>query len=426
MYDSIFITCDYTFFKFYCLYFLLSILFLGYSLRLTADAKVFLHGDLIRSEQITIYNKEKLVNIVNEELIEFLNGSPMPFDNFKGRFAEPTNSLTLYKLTYQTCIPEKNNKPTIATGLIAIPTLTKSTMPLISYQHGTVFGKMDVPSHIDQSMETKLMLAQFGGQGYIVIAPDYIGLGDSKELNSYFVMKSTEKACMDMYSAAKQFLSKNQIGISSLFTVGWSQGGYNNMVFLRALESNNITVTASASASAPVDMAFFISRGICNPRPNDAFYTPASLSNIFMSFENYYGLKGLTKSAIRTKYVNMSDSLYRFKMAFMDYYNHSTGNVVDFLKPEFIEQIRMNNTPFSKLLNQLEAYRWLSKTPLRAYSGAKDEVVPEYLARLAVDYQSLLGKKNGASFSAGENADHRATYIYALIDLKPWFDGFLK
>jgi hypothetical protein len=55
-----------------------------------------------------------------------------------------------------------------------------------------------------------------------------------------------------------------------------------------------------------------------------------------------------------------------------------------------------------------------------------DEAVPEYVAKLAVEYQSYLGKQNGETFNAGEKADHRDTYIHALIEVKPWFDTFLK
>ena len=48
---------------------------------------------------------------------------------------------------------------------------------MISYQHGTVYGKQEVPSFPDQSPETQLMIAQFAGQGYIVIGADYFGMG---------------------------------------------------------------------------------------------------------------------------------------------------------------------------------------------------------------------------------------------------------
>ncbi|MEY5034381.1 MAG: hypothetical protein RL447_759, partial [Bacteroidota bacterium] len=69
---------------------------------------------------------------------------------------------------------------------------------------------------------------------------------------------------------------------------------------------------------------------------------------------------------------------------------------------------------------------WLSTTPLRNYYGKSDEAIPEYLAKLSVEYQTQLGKKNGEVILAGEKADHRATYAFSVIDAKPWFDSFLK
>lgn len=389
-----------------------------------AQRITYKHGDLIRSEKIGTYDQDKLTRIVNTELEQFLNGSPMPFDQFKGKFAVPQNAVNLYKLTYQTLIPEKGGKPTIATSLVAIPDRLKENMPIVSYQHGTVFGKEEVPSNPDHSMETKLMIAQFGGQGYIVIGADYIGLGDSKEPNSYFAQKSTEQACMDMYAATRQFLRNLKITTGAFFTMGWSQGGYNNMIFLRKLEQAGIAVAASATASAPVDLSFFITRGIANPRPNDAVYTPASFANMLFSFEHYYGKPGLAADAIRPEYVSLSRSFYEHRIGFMDFLQKTTGRATEFLKPAFMEQIKAGTHQLSKILYNSEGYRWVSVTPLRAYYGMKDEAVPDYLARLAVEYQALLGKKNGQAINAGDNADHRATYIYALIDCKPWFDGF--
>lgn len=386
----------------------------------------FSKGQLIKSEQIAVYDKERLMKVTNEELQAFLNGTPMPFEDFKGKFATPQNGMTLYKLTYQTCIPELNNRPTIATGLIAIPDDMKKGAPMISYQHGTVFGKYEVPSHIESSMETRLILAQFGSQGFVCIGADYIGLGDSKEPNSYFCYKATEEACMDMYTASNEFLKKKNLETGPFFTMGWSQGAYNNMLFLRRLEQEKVAVIASATAAAPVDLNFFMTRGVSNPRPIDALYTPAAFGNLLFAFENYYQLTGLSKNCIRPEYYNLAKDFYNYKIDFMDYMKKGTTSATDFVKPDFIEQLRSGNTKFSKILNESETYRWLSKTPLRAYYGMKDEAVPPYLAHLAIDYQSLLGKTNGQSINAGENADHRNTYTYALIDVLPWFKSFIK
>ena len=51
--------------------------------------------------------------------------------------------------------------------------LDATALPMLSYQHGTVYGKTEVPSFPDQSGETQLALALFAAQGYLVIGADY-------------------------------------------------------------------------------------------------------------------------------------------------------------------------------------------------------------------------------------------------------------
>jgi pimeloyl-ACP methyl ester carboxylesterase len=382
---------------------------------------------LVKYELLTTYDADKIKKITSEELGYFLTGATIPYQEFEGKLAIPRNKVKLYKITYNSVIPEMNNKPTIATGLIAIPENATNGTPVMSYQHGTIFGKDEVPSIPDSSMETKLMIAQFAAQGYILIAADYFGLGkDSKLPNSYFVRGSTEQACMDLYKAAMTVLEKEKIKPGNFFINGWSQGGYNTMLFLRTLENAGINVTAAATASAPVDPFFFINRGMHNPRPNDAIYEAASLSNLIFAFEEYYDIKGFSKMAINSKYYKTARDFYDFKIDWFRYRKDATDSLKYLLSTEFFESGKKATSKFWRMMDASEAYRWISPTPLRAYSGGQDEAVPEYLAKYAVEYQQAMGKTNGATFSAGPKADHRNTYIYELIDAKPWFDSFNK
>lgn len=77
-------------------------------------------------------------------------------------------------------IPEWGNAPTLSGGLLAIPDDGQTSHPLVSYQHGTVFGLDQVPSRPDNSYETRLVLAAFASQGYVVIGADSFGLGTSR------------------------------------------------------------------------------------------------------------------------------------------------------------------------------------------------------------------------------------------------------
>jgi pimeloyl-ACP methyl ester carboxylesterase len=384
------------------------------------------NGKLIKAEKVGEFDTTKLNSILNEELEQFMGTSTMPYSELKGKFQTPANSVTLYKITYQSSIPDKANAPSELTGLVAIPSRIAAENPMVSYQHGTVFAKDEVPSNIDKSMETKLMLAQFGGQGYIVIAADYEGVGDSKNDNSYFNRHSTERACLDMYAAAQEFLGQQNIQVGNFFVMGWSQGAYNTLLFLRSLELAKIPVVAATTAATPADPLYFVTHGILNPRPNDAPWIPAAFSVLLHSYESYLGLTDLPAKAIRPEYLQTAKDFYSFKIGFMDFLQKTPASVLDFLNPEFIEEMRLGSSPLCAALTAAEGYRWKSNVPIRTYYGEKDEAIPEDLGKLVIEYQTSLGKKDGEAVNAGANADHHAAYAVAIIGAKPWFDSFLK
>lgn len=384
------------------------------------------NGKLIRVDTIAVFDTSILNRILNAELEEFLGNSTEPFSSFRGKYQTPTSTVTLYKLTYQSSVPEKNNEPAITTGIIAIPSSFAAGTPMLSYQHGTVLSKTGVPSYIEESMETKLPIAQFAGNGYIVIAADYHGQAESALQNSYFVQKTTEQACLDLYAAAQEFLKQKNINVGHFFTLGWSQGAYNTLTYLRRLEQAGISVNATATAATPSDLNYFIIRSILNPRPDDAAWGVACLSNLIFSYEHYYGIKGLSAKAIRPEFLQHAKDLYEHKIEFPEFLGKTPHTVGAFLTPEFVKEVQLGSSPFCHALTANEGYRWKSTTPLRSYYGGKDEAIPVDLAKLAIEYQASLGKKNGEYIDAGQQADHRATYAYALYHVKPWFDSFIK
>ena len=199
-------------------------------------------------------------------------------------YSPARNAVRLYRVTYSSVVPERGNKPTTATGLLAIPESTGTNFPLVSYQHGTVYGKQEVPSFPEQSPETQVMIAQFAGQGYVLIGADYFGMGISNEPEGYMVKGSHQQAAYDMLIASRAALDHMKIGSSKLFLAGWSQGGFVTMAFLEKLESAGVTVQAAATASAPVDVFAALSGFLNFPRKNDApWVAPCSSCRLFRS-----------------------------------------------------------------------------------------------------------------------------------------------
>ena len=221
----------------------------------------------------------QLNEILSAERAKFLPADSMGAQYQYPQAGEAKNDVEIYRVSYDSVIPELNNKPVRASGLVAIPkSLQSKAAPLISYQHGTVFGKYEVPSyafetrnpsghsHYDGAYETRLMVAQFAGNGYILMAADYFGLGDSTASEGYMVKASSQQACNDLYHAVIKFLADKHIQPTSFYLGGWSQGGLVTTGFLQKLETDGIKVDAAFTASSPNDpYAAIIGRALAAP-----------------------------------------------------------------------------------------------------------------------------------------------------------------
>lgn len=375
-------------------------------------------------QQIGSYDLARLDRILGDELQDFMKSSPAP-DEFRGRFPAARYPVRLYRVRYGSVVPELGNRPTVASGLVAVPETGASTMPMVSYQHGTVFGQTYVPSHPDESMETRIMIARFAAQGYVVIGADYFGRGDSTLPDSYLVKQSTQQATSDMLSAAEAVLASLGITTSNLFVSGWSQGGWATMVYLQKLAQTGVLVTAAAVASGPVDISLVVNRWLNNPQPIDAVYLPGVLSLQLQADAYYHQRPGLDAAAIRPEYLSAARELYAGRIDFETFYSRTTKRLQDFTNPEFRTAVALGEGAYWRGLDAEQAYRWRQKTPLRTWYGGSDEVTPEMIGKLPEQTQALLGGADTKAIDAGPKADHRGVFVRAVLDQKDWFDSFL-
>ncbi|MGQ6551114.1 alpha/beta hydrolase family protein, partial [Serratia sp. IR-2025] len=203
-------------------------------------------------------------------LNNILNVDTPKFSGVDVKYTQAKNAVNLYRVTYPSVIPEHANKPTMASGLLAIPDTAEHAFPMISYQHGTVYGKQQVPSFPDESPETQLMIAQFAAQGYVMVGADYFGLGVSTEPEGYMVKGSHQQATHDMINASQQVLAQMGLSNTRLYLAGWSQGGFVTMALLEKLEGIGMKVQATATASAPLDVFALMNGFLSFPRKFDA------------------------------------------------------------------------------------------------------------------------------------------------------------
>ena len=356
-----------------------------------------------------------------DKLNQILTVDTPKFFNIAVPYTPAKNAVRLYRVTYSSVVPEKANKPIVATGLLAVPETGATSLPLVSYQHGTVYLKTEVPSIPDQSPETQLMIAQFAGQGYVVIGADYFGMGTSTEPEGYGVIGSQQQASLDMLKASESVLAEMKISAGKRFIGGWSEGGFVTMAFLERLEKVGIKIDGAATASGPADIYSMLSGFLDFPRKNDATWANVLYILSAFSFENYYGLPGLARSVIADEYYDLSKKVYERQP--YNYHDIPT-DLRKLVRPEYFDSNFFVNSVYGKIALQTQAYRWIIKTPVRNYYGEVDEIVSVGLGKLIMNYQQGIGGGNDKveAISTGKT-DHRGTFATAVPLWKKWFDG---
>ncbi len=367
----------------------------------------------VQYEFIGRWDADKLNTILTDDTPKFFGVAV--------RYTAAKNAVKLYRVTYSSVVPERGNKPIAATGLVAVPDIAGTSFPMVSYQHGTVYGKQEVPSFPDQSPETQLMLAQFAGQGYIVIGADYFGMGLSKEPEGYMVKASHQQATYDMLLASRAVLADLKLSNTKLFIGGWSQGGFITMAFLEKLEAAGVKIDAAATASAPVDVQVVLNGFLSFPRKNDAAWVNSLFILSSFAFENYYGVPGLSRSLFNDEYYDLARRAYLrepFNVADVPTDLHKL------IKPDYFNAQFFAESAYGKLVAQTQAYRWVIKSPVRNYYGEADEAIAVGVGQLAMTYQRAMGNGNPVieAVSTGQTL-HRGTYATAVPQWKKWFDG---
>jgi hypothetical protein len=147
-----------------------------------------------------------------------------------------TYGFDSYKVTYCTVdavlLGQSTARPTIATGMLSVP---RKSGPLstVVYLHGTsvsfyyavsnpnIFGAFDESG---ESFDGPPSNSVFASAGFIYIAPDYLGLGDSTvPRHRYFHAATAASSAVDLLAASRRVLASLHVAQNDkLFTLGFS------------------------------------------------------------------------------------------------------------------------------------------------------------------------------------------------------------
>ena len=223
------------------------------------------------------------------------------------------NAVQLYRVTYPSVVPERGNRPTVATGLLAVPDTAPATASRWSpTSTAPSTGSSRCPPFPDQSPETQLMIAQFAGQGYVVIGADYFGMGGSTEPEGYMVKASHQQATYDMLMASRAVLGRPRARDDQRsFLAGWSQGGF--VTHGDAREARGRRRAGRRPRPPPARRSTSSSRSTASSTSRARTTRPGCTTLFILSsfsFENYYGVPGLARSLITDEYYDIARKAY--------------------------------------------------------------------------------------------------------------------
>lgn len=255
----------------------------------------------------------KLASYSPADLLALLSGSEFGQAALQLVLA-PKCAIDVHQLKYQTVDPAGALTP--ASGALMVPNdpdpACQGARPILLYAHGTSTDRAFNIANLPQSGEGLLLAAVFAAEGYIVVAPNYVGY-DSSTLayHPYLNADQQSKDMIDALAAARSALPTSSAPSitdgGKLFVTGYSQGGYVAMATHRALQSLGATITASGPMSGPYALSAF----------GDAIFegrvsanAPLNLVLLLSSYQHAYGnIYAQATDAFEAKYATDIDAL---------------------------------------------------------------------------------------------------------------------
>ena len=151
-------------------------------------------------------------------------------------------SISALKITYGAI--NVNGAPVTVSGGVVVPQ-TDAFKGIILYFHGTVAQRSNVPSNFltdsnpNGNSNGPLLAATWASQGYIVVMPDYIGLGDDTANPHPYVLypRVNAQSGLAMVKAVQQAHFSHKFHMP-LYITGYSEGGAYALEAGRLMQGN--------------------------------------------------------------------------------------------------------------------------------------------------------------------------------------------
>ena len=329
------------------------------------------------------------------------------------------NGIKIYRILYYTTHP--TGRLVKASGMLFVPQGTKRPSPRMIYNHGTDLCR---DMEFDGEGEQAICLG-FATDGYIVIWPDYIGIGEGEGNQIYLHAASEACASVDMLMAVTDLLpSLDAKPGKELFLTGYSQGGHASMATYRLLQAkykDRFPVTAASPMSGPYDIESTVYEARAKPNDN-----PGYLMLLMSSYYEARDSQSRMGSLLCAPYDTIIPQLMTGTWPIEVVNSCLPDTCFKAVKKEFYLDFDQNvNSPFRKYLASNNVYDWKPESPTELCYCKGDEQVTYKNSIKAYETMKKNGATNVELWHAGRKFKHVNCALFAVVYTKMFFDGFL-
>lgn len=338
-------------------------------------------GDLVSAEQKLDLTPQGVVNFIANNLGE--QNAP-DFVSYLNSF---NVGLKGYKITYYT----KNEKNVLvkATGLLMYPKVGFKLSTVVS-DHGTTDSRHNVPSNFKGALTAGFVVElSYVLNGYILMAPDYVGMGTGEGTHPYVDYATEAGATIDFITAANKALAQlNVKRYDEYFLAGYSQGAHAAMSTLKRLSisnPNNIQFKYAYMGDGPYDFSgVTLQKGVLE---KDIYPFTAFLANV---------LHSCNTTGYQTYNTGISEVI---SAEYLDKYNYHVvqdnggllwGPVIwrKLFTSSFVNDVTNNpNNKLRQCMKPKDVYDWYNKTPMTLGHSTVDLAIPPENTSKTIDVQ---------------------------------------
>ncbi|HNM31865.1 MAG TPA: lipase family protein [Chitinophagales bacterium] len=340
---------------------------------------------------------------------------------------QPKYDVTAFRIFYKT--HDFQNHEVIASGLVYVPEIVNYKCPVVCFQHGTAIQKQEVPS-ISADLNYYVPFIMASETGTIVCAADYIGLGYSDGVHHYYNPEEEANAVVDMLGSVQPLLNKTLRKIlfnSSVFLMGYSQGGHATLAAQRLLETK-YTHQFKLMASAPMASWFSLEQSTQLNVLSDAvsFPFPSAYAFLLNSIQATAHPYSSYDSIFVAPYDSLTSVLFDGTKS-MGYINTKYPEIFSTtLQPYFKNDIKNNpENRIKKIVKTLDVLSdWTPHIPTRFYHSHGDEIA--FYDNSEIAYSTFHQRGGNVELIDLGNLSHFDGNLKAIQEVRNWFYPMLK